>query len=386
MAVRWGGKYRPFGPDSTQRRNNMAQAQAVRQLPYSQAVNEALWQEMERDSSVIIMGEDIAGGSGRPEFEDAWGGPFKLTRGLIGRFGPERVRDTPISETGFLGAGVGAAATGMRPIVDLMFVSFFGVCGDQILNNAAKMRYMFGGKLTLPLTIMTAIGAGAGSAAHHSESLYSVFAHFPGLKCVVPSNPYNAKGLMVSAIRDNDPVMLFNHKLLMSGVGPAKEGEAPEAKIYTVLTGGVGRGEHVPEEAYEVPIGKANVAREGSDVTLVGISYMTYLCHEAADELAAQGYSAEVVDLLSVSPLDEETVLRSVRKTRRAVIADEDYPRCSVASDLSALVAEQAFDVLAAPPRRVTPPHTSVPYSSVLEDQYMPSKDKVVKAALSVLK
>ena len=342
----------------------MTQAQAVRQLTYVQAVNEALRQEMERDETVIIMGEDLAGGAGRDPFEDAWGGPFKLTQGLIGKFGAKRVRDTPISENGFVGAGVGAAATGLRPVVDLMFVGFIGVCGDQIFNNAAKMHYMFGGKVTLPLTIITSTGAGSGSAAQHSETLYAIFAHFPGLKCVVPSNPHNAKGLLTAAIRDNDPVIVFNHKMLM---------------------GGIGGGQDVPQEAYEVPIGKAEVAREGSDVTLVGIGYTTYLCHQAADELAARGYSAEVIDLLSVSPMDDQAVLDSVRKTRRIVITDEDYPRCSVASDLSALVAEEAFDYLDAPPKRVTAPHTSVPYSPVLEELFMPTKEQIVEAAQSVL-
>ena len=341
----------------------MTQAQAVRQLTYTQAVNEALHQEMERDQSVIVMGEDIAGAAGRPGMEDAWGGPMKLTKGLIFKFGPERVRDTPISEAGFIGAGVGAAATGLRPVVDMMFVGFFGVCGDQIVNNASKMRYMFGGKVQIPLTIMTNIGAGANSAAQHSETLYSVFSHFPGLKCVVPSNAYAAKGLYLSAIRANDPVMLFNHKLLMGMRGDR----------------------HVPEELYEVPIGKAAIEREGTDVTLVGVGYTTVVCNQAADVLAEQGYSAEVVDLLSVSPLDEETILESVKKTRRVVIVDEDYPRCSVASDVSALVAEQAFDYLDAPPVRVTPPHTLVPYSMPLEELFIPSRERVVEAATSVL-
>ena len=351
----------------------MVQAQAVRQLTYVEAVNEAISQEMERDQEVFIMGEDIAGGAGRPDKEDAWGGPFRLTKGLIGQFGPDRVRDTPISEAGFIGAAVGAAATGMRPIVDLMFVGFLGVCADQIFNNTAKMRYMFGGKITLPLTIMTSIGAGDGSAAQHSETLYSVFAHFPGLKCVVPSDPYTAKGLFVAAIRDDDPVIIFNNKLLMG-------------RARTAIVGpGLATGGHVPEEPYEVPIGQANVAREGSDVTLVGIGPSTITCHEAADLLDAQGYSAEVIDLLSISPLDEGTILDSVKKTRRVVIVDEDYPRCSVASDLSALVAEGAFDHLDAPPRRVTAPHASVPYSTSLEDLYRPSKEQVVDAALSVL-
>ena len=309
------------------------------------------------------MGEDIAGGAGRPDKEDAWGGPMRLTKGLIGQFGANRVRDTPISEAGFVGAGVGAAATGLRPVVDLMFVGFFGVCADQIVNNAAKIHYMFGGKVRVPLTIMTGIGAGTNSAAQHSETLYSVFTHFPGLKCVVPSNPYNAKGLFVSAIRDDDPVIIFNNRQLLG-------------RRYDV---------DVPEEAYEVPIGKASIAREGTDVTLVGIGYTTGVCLEAARELESKGYSAEVIDLLSLSPMDDEAIVASVQKTRKIVVVDEDYPRCSIASDISALAAEQAFDYLDAPPKRVNPPHTSVPYSQPLEALYVPNAAQVVQAALEVL-
>ena len=341
----------------------MVQAQEVRTLSFIQAVNEALRQEMERDSTVIIMGEDIAGGAGRPDKEDAWGGPMRLTKGLIGQFGAERIRDTPISEAGFVGAGVGAAATGLRPVVDLMYVGFFGVCADQIINNAAKIHYMFGGKVKIPLTIMTGIGAGTNSAAQHSETLYSIFTHFPGLKCVVPSNPYNAKGLFMSAIRDDDPVIIFNNRQLM----------------------GMRFDMNVPEEPYTVPIGKAEIAREGTDVTLVGIGYTTSVCLEAAQELEAQGFSAEVIDLLSLSPMDDEAILTSVRKTRKIVIVDEDYPRCSIASDISALVAEQAFDYLDAPPKRVNPPHTLVPYSRPLGALYVPDKAKVVAAAREVL-
>lgn len=347
--------------------------QNIRALTYVQAVNEALRQEMERDEKVFIMGEDIAGGAGRPDKEDAWGGVFRLTKGLIGQFGPSRVRDTPISEAGFIGAGVGAAATGMRPVVDLMFVGFFGVCGDQIVNNAAKMRYMFGGKIQLPLTILTSIGAGTNSAAQHSETLYSVFAHFPGLKCVCPSDPYTAKGLHAAAIRDDDPVVVFNHKVLMGRT------------VKPEVTEGAGYGVHVPEEPYLIPIGKSRITRAGTDVTLLGIGYTTLLCQGAADLLAEHGYSAEVIDLLSIAPLDEETILESVKKTRRIVIVDEDYPRCSVASDISALVAEEAFDYLDAPPKRVTAPHTSVPYSLPLEMLFLPDEKQVLKAALSVL-
>ncbi len=341
----------------------MTTASQTRRLSYIQAVNEALRQEMERDPSVIIMGEDIAGGAGRPDKEDAWGGPMRLTKGLIGQFGPARVRDTPISEAGFVGAGVGAAATGLRPVVDLMYVGFFGVCADQIVNNAAKIHYMFGGKVRVPLTIMTGIGAGTNSAAQHSETLYSVFTHFPGLKCVVPSNPYNAKGLFVSAIRDDDPVIIFNNRQLLG-------------RRFDV---------DVPEEAYEVPIGSASIAREGTDVTLVGIGYTTGVCLEAAQDLESKGYSAEVIDLLSLSPMDDEAIVESVKKTRKIVVVDEDYPRCSIASDVSALAAEQAFDYLDAPPKRVNPPHTSVPYSQPLEALYVPNKAQVVDAALEVL-
>ena len=337
--------------------------QAVRPTTYIQAINEAIRGEMERDDNVIVMGEDIAGGGDREDKQDAWGGPMRLTKGLIGQFGPQRVRDTPISEAGFVGAGVGAAASGLRPVVDLMYVGFYGVCADQITNNAAKIHYMFGGKVTIPLTIMTGTGAGTNSAAQHSETLYSIFTHFPGLKCVAPSDPYTAKGLMTAAIRDDDPVIVFNNRQLM----------------------GIRFDVDVPEEPYEFDIGKARVVREGSDVTLVGISYMTNVCLQAAEDLEQQGYSAEVVDLLSLSPMDDETILESVRKTRKVVIVDEDYPRCSIASDISALVAEKAFDYLDAPPRRLNAPHAPVPYSMPLEALFVPTREMVVDAAVGVL-
>ena len=343
----------------------MARAGASRKLTFVQAINEAIRHEMRRDPAIIVMGEDVAGAAGRADqgFVDHFGGSFALTKGLIHEFGPERVRDTPISETGFLGAGVGAAATGLRPLVDLMFVGFVGVCGDQIFNNAAKMHYMFGGKVKLPLTIQTQTGAGSGSAAQHSETLYSIFTHFPGLKCVVPSDPYTAKGLQTAAMRDDDPVVVFQSISLM----------------------GASFDIEVPEDDYVIPIGQSRVVREGQDITLLGIGHTTRTCLQAADELAAGGYSAEVVDLLSTSPLDEQTILASVRKTRGIVIVDEDYPRCSVAGDISALVAEEAFDYLDAPPRRVMAPHTSVPYAPVLEDLHIPSKGRVVDAAMQAL-
>jgi pyruvate dehydrogenase E1 component beta subunit len=337
-----------------------------RPLTFVQATNEAIRTMMREDPNVIVMGVDVAGAAGRADqgFIDHFGGTFQLTKGLIQEFGPERVRDTPISETGFMGAGVGAAAAGLRPLVDMMFVGFVGVCGDQILNNMAKMHYMFGGKVKLPITVMAQTGAGHGYAAQHSETLWSVFTHFPGLKCVVPSDPYTAKGLQMAAMRDDDPVIVL--------------------QCIRSLGANYG-GQHVPEETYEVPIGRARIVRAGTDVTLIGIGYGTRTCLEAAEQLAEGGYSAEVVDLLSLSPLDEDTIIESIRKTRKVVITDEDYPRCSVASDLAALAVEQAFDYLDAPPRRLNAPHASVPYSPALEERHPPRPVDVVEAAIAVL-
>ena len=334
-----------------------------RSIRYSEAQKEAIQLEMRRDPNVIIMGEDIAGGAGRAHLGivDAWGGPFRSTKGLITEFGPERVRDTPISEAGFIGTAVGAATVGMRPIVELMFIDFLGVCLDQLFNNAAKLRYMLGGQVAVPLTIITRIGAGTSSAAQHSESFYSIFTHLPGLKCVAPSDAYTAKGLLAAAIRDDDPVIVCDHKRLLNNSGI------------------------VPEEEYIVPLGKARVLKEGQDVTLVGVSLMTSVCMEAAERLAQQGVDAEVVDLLSLSPMDDEAILTSVRKTHRIVVVDEDTPRCSVATDIVALVAGQAFDDLDAPPRMVTAPHTPVPYSQPLERLYLPNADRVVATVDAML-
>ena len=328
---------------------------AAREILYREAINEALRQEMERDETVIIMGEEIAGGAGREHLGivDAWGGPFRTTVGLIQQFGPDRVLDTPLSEAAFVGTAIGAASTGMRAIAELMFVDFVGVCMDQLLNNAAKMRYMFGGQVKVPFTLLTRIGAGFGSAAQHSESFYSIFSHIPGLKGVVPSDPYTAKGLLTAAIRDDDPVVYFEHKGLYGNRGS------------------------VPEESYVLPLGKARTVRPGSDITLVGISRMTWVCTEAADELAKGGINAEVVDLLSVSPIDYDHVIDSVKRTHRLVVVDEDTPVCSIASDICARVAEEAFEYLDAPPSRVTAPHTPVPYSRPLENTYLPNTARV---------
>ncbi len=334
-----------------------------RKLRYREAINEALTQEMERDPSMIIMGEEIAGGAGREHLGivDAWGGPFRTTVGLIQKFGSQRVRDTPLSEAAFIGAAIGAASTGLRTVAELMFVDFIGVCLDQILNNAAKMRYMYGGQVKVPFTLLTRIGAGTGSAAQHSESFYSIFSHIPGIKGVVPCDPYTAKGLLTSAIRDDDPVMFFEHKLLYPETG------------------------HVPEESYTIPLGKARIVRPGTDITLVGISRMTLLCLEAANTLAGEGINAEVVDLMSVSPIDYDLILESVRKTHRVVVVDEDTPRCSIATDICSAVAEEAFDYLDAPPTKVTAPHTPVPYSRVLEGVYVPDVPRIMGAVKRIV-
>lgn len=345
----------------------MATAPAIaREMTFSQALNEAIRVEMQRDDSVVVIGEDIAGAAGRAHLGlvDAWGGPLRATRGLITEFGERRVIDTPIAEMGFVGAAVGAAMTGLRPIVEIMFVDLIGVCYDQIVNQAAKMHYMMGGNIRLPLVIRTAFGSrgdkrsyGGGAAAQHSQTLYAVLAHVPGLKVVVPSTAYNAKGLLVSAIRDDGPVVVMEHKFL----GFAAKG-------------------HVPEENYTLPIGKAEIVREGTHVTLCGIGRMTHICLEAADKLAEQGIQAEVVDVLTIAPLDEETICESVRRTHRLVVVDEDTPVASMARDIAARVGEQAFDWLEAPVKTVTAPDTPVPFAAVLEAEYIPSADKVVAA------
>jgi pyruvate dehydrogenase E1 component beta subunit len=338
-------------------------AVAVRTLSFREAINEALSQEMERDSSVLLMGEDVAGGATVPGFEqdDAWGGVLGVTKGLVQKFGRDRVLDTPISESGYIGAAVGAAATGLRPVAELMFVDFFGVCMDQIFNQGAKLRYMFGGKAKVPVVIRTMIGAGFRAAGQHSGCHYSVFTHMPGLKTVVPSTPADAKGLLAAAIRDDDPVLFFEHKLLYD-----VHGEVPS-------------GEHVIE------LGKADIKREGDRVTVVAIGRMVQMALDAAESLSSDGVSVEVVDPRTLSPLDEDTILSSVRKTRRLVVVDEDNPRCSMATDLVALVASRAFDDLDAPPQMVTAPHTPVPFSAVMEDFYVPTPEKVAEAVRATL-
>ena len=319
--------------------------------------------EMNRDNDVFLMGEDISGGFDKETKEplDAWGGPFAATKGLVQEFGPERIRDAPISEAGFVGAAVGAALTGLRPVVDLMYFDFVTVAFDQLLSNAAKSRYMFGGQTRVPLTLFARSGAGTGHAAQHSESFYSMLAHIPGLKVVVPSDPYSVKGLLAAAIRDDDPVFLINDKKLIN------------------LTG------FVPEEEYVIELGKGRYMRRGSDITLVGMSYTSIVCQQAAETLAADGIEAEVIDMMSLSPFDEDILLESVMKTNRVVIVDEDTPRASMSSEFAAVVADKAFDYLDAPVKRVTGPHAPVPYNKGLETAFMPQPDDVVGTVRNML-
>jgi len=329
----------------------------ARKITYQQAINEALAQEMRRDPTVVLFGEDVAGGMGQEP--DAWGGVLGVTKGLWPEF-PDRVLDTPISESSFIGAAAGAASSGLRPVVELMFIDFMGVCFDQIFNQAAKFKYMFGGKAGTPMVIRTMYGAGIRAASQHSQSLYPIFTHIPGLKVVLPSNAYDAKGLLIQSIRDDDPVIFCEHKALYALPGD------------------------VPEEPYVVPFGEANILRDGDDVTIVAFGRMVHMATEAADTLAGQGIDCEVIDPRTTSPLDEETILESVERTGRLVVVDEASPRCGMAADIASLVATQAFDALRAPIRTVTPPHTPVPFSPVLEDVYVPNAARVVEAVRSL--
>lgn len=337
----------------------------MRELTIRDAINEALRQEMEADDRVVLFGEDIAGGAGRdeayPPAADAWGGPFGVTKGLLGRFGRRRVVDTPIAETGFVGASIGAAVAGLRPVAEIMYVDFIGTSFDQLLNHAAKLRFVYGGKVSVPLVIRTVTGAGFRAAAEHSQTLYSLYVHVPGLKVVAPATPYDAKGLLISAIRDPDPVIFMEHKRLYMHRGP------------------------VPEEPYEVPLGVARIVRAGTDVTIVGVQKMVHTALEAADRLADEGIDAEVIDPRSYSPLDSTAILSSVRRTGRLVVVDESHPRCSLATDIAAMAASDAFFALKAPIRRVTAPHAPVPFSPVLEDAYIPSPAAVATAVRQVV-
>lgn len=326
-----------------------------RRLTIARAMAEAIAQEMRSDAGVFVMGEDIG----------QLGGVFGTTRGLLDEFGPERIRDTPISETAFIGAAVGAAQDGMRPVVELMFVDFFGVCYDAIYNLMAKNTYFSGGQLSVPMVLMAATGGGYSDAGQHSQCLYSAFAHMPGMKVVAPSNAFDAKGLMTAALRDDNPVVYLFHKGLQ---GMGWLGTEPGATVNT------------PEDSYSVEIGKAAVVRPGGDVTLVGVAMGVHHALKAADLLDRRGVRAEVIDLRSLVPLDRETLRRSVAKTGRLIVIDEDYHSYGLSAEIIASVVETDIGALKAAPQRVTYPDVPIPYARVMEQFCLPNPQKIVDA------
>lgn len=325
---------------------------STRELTFAQAICEALDEEMARDEKIVVMGEDVG----------AWGGVFRTTEGLYEKYGAERVIDTPLSEEGFVGLAVGAAMTGMHPVPEIMFGDFITLVMDQIVNQAAKVRYMTGGQVQVPITFRTTMGGGRSSGAQHSQSWHAWFAHVPGLKVVAPSTPYDAKGLLKTALRDVNPVVFFEDKVMYAKVkGPVPEGE------------------------YTIPFGEADVKREGTDLTLIALSRMVHPTLQAAEQLAAEGISAEVIDPRTLTPLDEETLVASVAKTGGAVIVDEGYNRFGVTAELAAVVAYGAFDYLDAPVERLGAMDVPIPFSPPLEFATIPDEGKIVAAAHRVL-
>jgi pyruvate dehydrogenase E1 component beta subunit len=324
----------------------------LREITYRDALREALREEMLRDETVFLLGEDI----GR-----YWKGAFKVTKGLAEEFGDERVRDTPISESAIIGVATGAAITGMRPIAEIMFGDLSALAMDQIANQAAKLTYMFGGQTKVPLVIRMPFGAGVNIAAHHSQSLEAWFMHVPGLKVAMPSTPYDAKGLLKTAIRDDNPVMFFEHKLLYNIKGP------------------------VPEEEYTVPLGMADVKREGEDVTVVATLYMVHKSLAAAEELSKEGISVEVVDPRTLVPLDKQAIINSVKKTGRIAIVTEDCKTGGVSAEIAAIIAEEAIDYLDAPVKRVAEPDTPIPFSPPLERFVIPDEKRIIGAVKEVI-
>ena len=326
-----------------------------------EAINLALHEEMERNSDLIVLGEDVVGGMGTAGGPESVGGVWRTTTGLYAKYGTERVIDTPISESAIIGAAAGAALTGQRVVAELMFADFVGVCMDQIWNQVAKFRYMFGGRTRCPLVIRMTYGAGVNAAAQHSQSPHAMLTAMPGLKVAMPTNPHDAKGMLLAAIRDDDPVIFMEHKAL-----------------YNL------RGE-VPEHDYIVPLGHAQLVREGGDVTIVACGQMVGFAARAADALAQQGIACDVLDLRSTSPLDEEAILDSIEQTGRLVVVDEAPPRCGIAADIAALAASKALLALKAPVELVTPPHTPVPFARELERAYLPQPEQIEAAVRRAL-
>ena len=323
----------------------------MREITYAQAINEALRGCMLKDERVVLLGEDIG----------CYGGVFQVTAGLQAEFGPERVVDTPISEAGFVGASVGAALTGMRPVTEIMFIDFTTCCMDMIINQMAKMHYMFGGRGKVPMVLRTNIGAGRGTAAQHSQSFHAIYMHIPGLMVVAPSTPYDAKGLMVEAIQNDNPVVFVEHKKLYIEKGP------------------------VPEEMYSIPFGQADIKRPGKDITIVATHALVQRSLNAAEQVAAEGIDVEVIDPRTLVPLDKQTIIDSVKKTGRLLVADEGHQTCGAASEIAAMVAEEAIYYLKAPVKRVTSPNTPVPFSPPLEQAFIPDEKKLIPAIKSLM-
>lgn len=321
------------------------------EITYLEALNQALHEEMERDPDVFMAGIDIA----------ERGDVFGTTRGIFTKYGNDRIVDTPIAETGIIGLGLGAAARGLRPVVTIMFMDFIGVCFDQILNQMAKMKYMFGGKVRLPITIMTNAGAGTGMAAQHSQSLEAILCHIPGLKVVMPSNPADAKGLLKSSIREDNPVFFVQHKRLSRLAG------------------------EVPEGDHTVPIGSAKVVRQGKDITIVATAYMVEESLKAAQQLAEKGIEVEIVDPRSLQPLDIETIAESVKKTHRALVVHEAVEFCGIGAEIASQITSEAFDYLDAPPGRIGAPFSPVPYSPPLEKAWIPGVDQIVEGVTGLV-
>ena len=326
-----------------------------------EAISSTLMSEMERDSSIIVLGEDVVGGAGTAGGQEAIGGIWGTTPGLFAKFGANRVIDTPISESAIIGAAAGAALAGKRPVAELMFADFVGVSLDQLWNQMAKFRYMFGGKTKCPAVVRLIYGAGMNTAAQHSQSVYAMLTAMPGLKVVLPTTPADAKGLLTEALRGDDPVMFFEHKTLYGVKG------------------------EVPDGDYRQPFGQARMVREGGDVTVVACGRMVGFGEKAADKLAKDGIGVDLIDLRTTSPLDEEAILDSVETTGRLVVVDESPPRCSLAADISAIVASKAFTSLRAPPVMVTGPHSPIPFARELERAWVPSHQKIEDAVRSVL-
>lgn len=324
----------------------------MREITMRDAIKEALLEEMERDSNVFLLGEDIG----------TLGNIFGITDGFIKKFGRDRVRDTPLSESAIIGCAIGAAMTGMRPVAEIMYMDFMGCCFDIICNQAAKIRFMSGGKVNVPMVIRTNCGAGFQAAAQHSQSWEALFMHVPGIKIAVPSTPYDAKGLLKTAIRGEDPVLFLEHKMLYFTKGP------------------------VPEEEYLIPFGKADVKRKGNDVTIVATLAMVKTALKAAEFLAKDGIEAEVIDPRTLVPLDKETIINSVKRTGRAVIVTEENKRCASSAEIASILAEEAWDYLKAPIKRIGAPNIPVPFSPPLEKYYIPDEEKIINSVKELMK